>query len=65
VIFVENWISLIVASACGVTSPLNKASSAKGTRGRGVGEEVGEDSGVAVSIKLVGLFSGVFKATGV
>ena len=64
-IFVENWISLIVASGCGVTSPLNRASNANGTRGRGVGEEVGEDSGVAVSIKLVGLFSGVFKATGV
>lgn len=62
---VENLRSFISTSDCGVTSPLNKASTAKGTDGNGVRVGVGGISGVAVSIKLVGLVSGVFTSAGV
>ena len=64
-ILVEKLRSFISASGCGVTSPLNRASNANGTDGGGVEEEVGEVTGVAVSIKLVGLLPGVFGGAGV
>ena len=46
-------------------SPSNKASTAKGTAGWGVGDGVAEIAGVAVSIKLVGKLSGLFAGAGV
>ncbi len=55
----ENLSSFISALGCGVTSPLNKASTANGTDGNCVRVGVGEIAGVAVRIKLVGLLSGV------
>ena len=48
-----------------MTSPSNKASTAKGTDGWGVGEGVAEIAGVAVSMKPVGKLSGVFAGAGV
>jgi hypothetical protein len=60
---VENTRSFISASDCGVTLLLNKASTDNGTDGSGVSEGVGKIAGVAASIKLVGLFSGVFAGT--
>jgi hypothetical protein len=62
---VENLRSLILTLGRGVTSPLNKASTANGIDGNGVLDGVGGTSGVDVSIKLVGLFSGVFSGAGV
>ena len=47
-----------------MTSPSNKASTAKGTDGCGVGDGVAEIAGVAVSIKLVGKLSGLFAGAG-
>jgi hypothetical protein len=64
VIRVEKLISLTSASGCGVTSPWNRASKANGTDGSDVGEGVGEVTCVAVSIKLVGIISGVFTGDG-
>jgi hypothetical protein len=48
-----------LASACGVTTPLNKASKANGIDGNGVWERVGKTTCVAVGKGLVGLLSGV------
>lgn len=56
---VENFKSLILALACGVTSPLKRASTANGTDGSGVCVAVGRISGVLVRANSVGLFSGV------
>jgi hypothetical protein len=61
---VENLRSLISASVCGVTSPLNKASTASGTDGNAVLVTVGEVAGVAVIMKLVALLSGVSNGEG-
>ncbi len=62
---VENLRSFIFAFGCGVTSPLNKASTAKGTDGNGVRVGVAEIAGVAVRMKLVGFLSGVSVGPGV
>ena len=43
---------------------MNKASTARGMEGNGVRVGVGGTSGVAVRIKGVGLFSGVFTGVG-
>jgi hypothetical protein len=62
---VENFRSFIWTSGCGVISLSNKASTAKGTDGWGVGEGVAETAAVVVRIKLVGKLSGLFAGAGV
>lgn len=58
-------MSFISTPGCGVTSPSNNASTAKGMAGWGVGDGVVEIAGVVVSMKLVGKLSGLFAGAGV
>jgi hypothetical protein len=62
---VENFRSFTKVSGCGVTSPSNKASTAMGMTGWDVGNGVDDIAGVAVIMKLVGKFSGLFTGAGV